>query len=184
MDEGADDRSGLCFRKWERRFALDRASIGIKAVYATLIGVGTSSAYTPDAMTAVPRGRGVERLARAGLSADSALRAMHCVGWLDRRYTLLTVPRYTPYRDALLALSQHANQVRIAEISGNRIVTFTGTAPRGWSMPGRTIEVTAYETPADRERVRAVLATDARDLLDVLGEAQRTGLVVDHIYDY
>ena len=50
--------------------------------------------------------------------------------------------------------------------------------------PARTIEVTAYETPADRERVRAVLATDARDLLDVLGEAQRTGFVVDHIYDY
>jgi len=55
---------------------------------------------------------------------------------------------------------------------------------RGWAIPGRTIEVTAYVTPADKGEVRAVLATDARDLLDVLGEAQRTGFVVDHIYDY
>ena len=171
-------------RKWERRFALS-AEYGIKAVYATLIDVGTSSAYEPDA---IPRYMVVagwsDSLSQGVLAGDSALRAMHRVEWLDRRYALLTVPRYTPYRDALLALSRRANQVRIAEISGNRIVTFTGTAPRGWAIPGRTIEVTAYAAPADSGRVRAVLATDARDLLDVLAEAQRTGFVVDHIYDY
>jgi hypothetical protein len=170
-------------RKWERRFALS-GEYGIKAVYATLIGLGTSSAYEPDAIPRYMVVAGWSDSLAQGILADSALRAMHRVEWLDRRYALLTVSRYTPYRDALLALSRRAKEVRIAEISGNRIVTFTGTAPRGWSPPGRTIEVTAYETPADRARVRAMLATDARDLLDVLGEAQRTGLVVDHIYDY
>ena len=34
-------------RKWERRFALS-AEYGIKAVYATLIGFGTQSAYSSD----------------------------------------------------------------------------------------------------------------------------------------
>jgi hypothetical protein len=72
----------------------------------------------------------------------------------------------------------------VAEISANRIVTFTGTAPRGWVIPARASKVVAYVAPADPERVRVVLAVDARDLLDVLAAAQRDGLAVDHIYDY
>ena len=110
--------------------------------------------------------------------------AMHRVEWLDRRYALLTVPRYTPYRDALLVLARHADRVRVAEISGNRVVTFTGTAPRAWKISARATEVVGYAAPADPQRLRVVLAVDARDLLDVLAFAQRNGLVVDHIYDY
>jgi hypothetical protein len=109
---------------------------------------------------------------------------MHRVEWLDRRYALLTVPRYTPYRDALLALARHADRVRVAEIGGNRIVTFTGTAPRAWSIPNRSGEVVAYAMPSDPQRVRVVLAVDARDLLQVLQSAQQDGFVIDHIYDY
>jgi hypothetical protein len=82
------------------------------------------------------------------------------------------------------ALAEHADRVRVAEISGNRVVTFTGMAPRAWSIPSRATEVVGYVAPADPQRVRVVLAVDARDLLDVLAAAQRDGLVVDHIYDY
>ena len=171
-------------RKWERRVALS-GEYAIKAVYATLIGIGTSSAYDADVTQryAVVAGWS-DSLSGQAAAGDSALRAMHRVAWLDRRYALLTVPRYTPYRDALLALSRHATRVRVAEISANRIVTFTGTAPREWSIPSRATEVVAYVAPADPQRVRVVLAVDARDLLDVLAAAQRDGLVVDHIYDY
>jgi FAD/FMN-containing dehydrogenase len=171
-------------RKWERRFALS-GEYGIKAVYATLIGIGTSSAYDADVTQRYLVVAGwSDSLAEQSGAADSALRTMHRVEWLDRRYALLTVPRYTPYRDALLSLSRHADRVRVAEISANRIVTFTGTAPRGWVIPARASKVVAYVAPADPERVRVVLAVDARDLLDVLAAAQRDGLAVDHIYDY
>jgi hypothetical protein len=38
--------------------------------------------------------------------------------------------------------------------------------------------------PSDPQRVRVVLAVDARDLLQVLESAQQDGFVIDHIYDY
>jgi len=171
-------------RKWERRVALS-GEYAIKAVYATVIGIGTSTAYDADVLPRYMVAAGwSDSLAQRAEAGDSALAAMRRVEWLDRRYALLTVPRYTPYRDALLALARHSERVRLAEIAGNRVVTFTGTAPRGWSLPSRTTEVVGYVAPADPQHVRVVLAVDARDLLDVLAAAQRSGLVVDHIYDY
>jgi FAD/FMN-containing dehydrogenase len=171
-------------RKWERRIALS-GEYAIKAVYATIIGVGTSSAYESDVPTRYVVAAGwSDSLAQRGGVGDSAVTSMRRVEWLDRRYALLKVPRYTPFRDALLALAEHADRVRVAEISGNRVVTFTGMAPRAWSIPSRATEVVGYVAPADPQRVRVVLAVDARDLLDVLAAAQRDGLVVDHIYDY
>lgn len=171
-------------RKWERRVALS-CEYAIKAVYATVIGIGTSSAYEADVLPRYVVAAGwSDSLAERRAPGDSALMSVRRVEWLDRRYALLSVPRYTPYRDALLALARHADRVRVAEISGNRVVTFTGTAPRAWSIPSRATEIVGYVAPADPQRVRVVLAVDARDLLDVLTVAQRDGLVVDHIYDY
>ena len=170
-------------RKWERRFALS-GEYAIKAVYATMIGIGTSSAYEADVLPRYVVAAGWSDSLARGETGDTAATSMHRVEWLDRHYALLTVPRYAPYRDALLSLARHADRVRVAEISGNRVVTFTGTVPGAWSIPSRATEVVGYVAPADPQRVRVVLAVDARDLLDVLREAQRDGLVVDHIYDY
>jgi Glycogen debranching enzyme len=125
-------------RKWERRVALS-GEYAIKAVYATMIGIGTSSAYEADVLPRYVVAAGwSDSLAQRGGVRDSAMMSMHRVEWLDRRYALLMVQRYTPYRDALLALAQHADRVRLAEISGNRLVTFTGTAPRAWSVPSQS----------------------------------------------
>ena len=171
-------------RKWERRVALS-GEYAVKAVYATIIGIGTSTAYDADVLPRYIVAAGWSNsLARPGQGGDSVPTAMHRVQWLDRGYALLTVPRYTAYRDALLALARHADRVRVAEISGNKVVTFTGTVPRAWSIPSRATEVLGYAVPADAGRVRVLLAVDARDLLDVLAVAQQNGLVVDHIYDY
>jgi hypothetical protein len=38
--------------------------------------------------------------------------------------------------------------------------------------------------PTDPGWMRAVVAVNARDLLDVLNQGMRGRLVVDHIYDY
>src|SRR3569623_409069 len=155
------------------------------AAYATSIGIGTPTAYDADVLPRYIVAAGWSNsLARPGQGGDSVPTAMHRVQWLDRGYALLTVPRYTAYRDALLALARHADRVRVAEISGNKVVTFTGTVPRAWSIPSRATEVLGYAVPADAGRVRVLLAVDARDLLDVLAVAQQNGLVVDHVYDY
>jgi len=171
-------------RKWERRFALS-AEYGVKALYAGVIGFGTGAAYDPDEMTRrmVVAGWGA---APAGAPAGSGpIAALSPVARLDRGYTVLEVPRYTPFRDALLALADRAGEVRIAEIAGSELVTFTGTAPRGWVAPARASSVVAYATPDDAARVRALLRVQARDLLEVLRELRREGRFdVDHIYDY
>jgi hypothetical protein len=166
-------------RKWERRFWLS-AEYGFKAVYASLIGLGTGAAYAPDELQ--------RYLVVAGwndsLAADTAPLHVRRVAWLDRRYALLSVPRYAAFRDALLGLSQAAASVRVAEVSGNEVVTITGTAPLAWRAPPRSTVVTAYAVPTDPGWMRVVFAVNARDLLDVLSEKTRGRFVVDHIYDY
>jgi hypothetical protein len=169
-------------RKWERRLALT-AEYGVKAAYASLIAVGTSGAYEPDALT--------RELVVAGwsdsIARDPGLAALKPVATLDRGYAVLRVPRYDPYRHSLLALAAHHRAVRIAEVNGNEVVTITGLAPNAWIAPPRARVVTAYPALDDSTRRRVVLAVSARDLLDVLAaerEVGGKGLVVDHVYDY
>ena len=168
-------------RKWERRFALS-AEYLVKAAYASLIGMGTATGYAPDELT--------RHIVAVGWSTpvDSSMsgRAHFTkVRDLDRGYSLLAVPRYDPFRDALLALSDHADSVRIAEIAGSEVVTVAGTAPATWRTPPRTSVVVAYRQPDDPTRTRMLLRVQARDLLDVLRAIRRDRVfVVEHAYDY
>lgn len=167
-------------RKWERRAWLS-AEYGLKAVYATVIGLGTATAYAPDELERYLVVAGWSDSLAAGATPDQLRR----VAWLDRHYALLAVPRYAAFRDALLSLARRSARVRVAEISGNTVVTFTGTAPRDWRPPARSRVVAAYTAPDAPARVRVVLAVDARDLLAVLAETGAGGqLRVDHVYDY
>jgi hypothetical protein len=171
--------SGL-FRKWERRAALT-GEYGIKAVYASLISAGTKGAYAPDdAMRFIVVAGWSDTLERL-----PALSALHRVLTLDRGYTVLTVPRYTPYRNALMALATHHDRARVAEIDGNSLVTLTGVGPRHWTAPARTHVVVSYADPSSPDRTRVVMSVAARDLLDVLASIQaERAFVVDHVYDY
>jgi FAD/FMN-containing dehydrogenase len=168
-------------RKWERRFALS-AEYGIKSVYATLIGLGTRSAYSADETQ--------REIVVAGWNDSIArpsgpLSRIKAVKKLDRGYTLLSIPRYTPFRDALVALSDYASTVRIAELSGAEVVTISGTAPLAWEAPARTTVVLAHAVPTDSKRNRVLMQTSARDLLDVLHQLRSEGkFQTEHIYDY
>ena len=168
-------------RKWERRFALS-AEYGIKSLYATLIGLGTQSAYSADEMQ--------REILVAGWNdsitrSSAALSRVKPMKKLDRGYTLLSIPRYDPFRDALLALSNYSSTVRIAELSGAETVTVSGTAPIGWEAPPRTTVVLAHGVPVDSTRIRVLMQTSARDLLDILRQLRSEGkFQVEHIYDY
>ena len=164
-------------RKLERRYWLS-TEYGLKTIYAWLIGIGTGAGYAPD--------EAVRYLVVAGWndSLAAGVDSLQRVSWLDRSYALLSVPRYAAYRDALLSLSRHAERLRAAEVSGNRVVTLTGLAPEGWRAPARSRVVLAYEAPAQRGQVRVLLAVDARDLFDVLASLPAHRFAVDHIYDY
>lgn len=172
-------------RKWERRFALSGEYL-IKAVYATLIGAGTSAGYTPDVLTryAVVAGWN-DSLMVGGTTGDTLSTRLKLVKALDRSYALISVNRYDPYRDALLALSNHASNVRIAEIGGAEIVTVSGNAPKEWKLTPRTSAIVAYAMPDDSTRTRMLLKVHTRDLLDVLRQMRAEKVFqVEHIYDY
>ena len=167
-------------RKVERRTVLS-AEYLVKAVYATLIGLGSGTAWAPD-----EEQRGIVVAGWTEPVAGSAgVAPLTARMRLPRGYTLLTVPRYNPFRDALLGLSNFAGSVRIAEVSGADFATLSGTAPVGWAAPPRTSVVVAYGVPADRARNRVLLRANARDLLDVLRSLRSEGqFAVEHIYDY
>jgi FAD/FMN-containing dehydrogenase len=168
-------------RKWERRFALSGEYL-VKAGYAWLIGLGTSAGYDPDAPS---RGLVVAGWSDSLAVPGTPTAALRPVRTLDRGYVLLDVPRYDPYRDALLALSDRSDRVRIAEISGAETVTLSGTAPASWRTPPRASVVLAYRQPDEPSRRRMLLRVQARDLLDVLHGMRGEGaFVVEHIYDY
>jgi FAD/FMN-containing dehydrogenase len=167
-------------RKIERRFVLS-AEYAIKAVYATLIGLGTSAGYDPD--------RKERDLLVAGwsdsLAGEPALRAVRVRARLDRGYSLVTVPRYDAYGAALLALGRHASAVRLAEASGCEVITLVGTVPAGWAAPAQSTPVLAYADPVAPARTRVLLRTPVRDVLDVLASMQgQPGVHVEHVYDY
>jgi FAD/FMN-containing dehydrogenase len=171
-------------RKWERRFALT-AEFVVKAVYAKLIGMGTSAGYAPDALTRQMVVAGWSDSLSEGAAADTSPAHLRAVRVLDRGYTLLAVGRYDPFRDELLRLAERADRLRIAEINGSELITMTGVAPAGWKAPARSAAVTAYRVPAAENSIRVLLQVQARDLLDVIRVAARPGgLRIDHIYDY
>ncbi|HKP16080.1 MAG TPA: FAD-binding oxidoreductase [Gemmatimonadaceae bacterium] len=168
-------------RKWERRGALS-AEYLVKAAYASLIGAGTAAGYTPDELTRYVVAVGWSEPLDASIGGNAHFTRVRDLG---RGYSLLSVGRYDPYRDALLALSDHADCVRIAEINGSEVVTIAGTAPATWRTPARTSVVVAYHQPDDPARTRMLLRVQVRDLLDVL-RSLRSGkqFVVEHVYDY
>jgi FAD/FMN-containing dehydrogenase len=168
-------------RKWERRGALS-AEYLVKAAYASVIGAGTAAGYAPDELTRHVVAVGWSEPLDASIGGNAHFKRVRD---LDRGYSLLSVGRYDPYRDALLALSDHADCVRIAEINGSEVVTIAGTAPAAWRTPARTSVVVAYRQPDDPARTRMLLQVRARDLLDVLqGLRRERAFVVEHIYDY
>ncbi|MGV3709369.1 MAG: FAD-binding oxidoreductase [Gemmatimonas sp.] len=151
-----------------------------------------SLATAPDPNAAAVAALSAEMLAanqaalqklESALPLDSS--SFRPVAALDRGYTLVSVNRYDPYRDALLRLSARADRVRIAEIAGSEIVTVSGTAPNAWKLVPRASVIVAYAMPDDKSRTRMLLRIHVRDLLDVLQRLRRDGAFrVEHIYDY
>jgi FAD/FMN-containing dehydrogenase len=166
-------------RKWERRAFLT-TEYGIKAMYAEAITLATHAAYNPQAET-------MPVVVTGWTDAVAAHHAaVKTVARLDSVHTLVTVPRYDEFRDAMRELAAANDGVRIAEIAGNREILLTGVAPAAWRYESVSGRVT-YELPlpTDASRKRVALRVPVDDLLAVLRQLDAAnGLVVDHIYDY
>ncbi|HEU4996986.1 MAG TPA: FAD-binding oxidoreductase [Gemmatimonadaceae bacterium] len=173
-------RGPALVRKWERKAFLT-AEYGIKAVYATLITLGTHAAYEPqtDRMQMVVTGW-TDLVATRHPAIKTVVR-------LDSAFTVVAAPRYDEFRDAVQELATSKDRVRISEIAGNREICITGVAPSGWKYQGPGRVLFNLPLPTDTARKRVTMRVPVVELLPVLAtlHAMRDkGLSVDHVYDY
>lgn len=166
------------FRTWERKCFLS-AEFLVKAFYATVIEKATHSAYgvAEDRVELVTAGIPDSLMGTTG--------PVRMIESLDHDYSLVSLPRYDEFRDAIRRLS-HVEGVQIDEISGNDEIFLTGVAPASWRYAGTDgVEVYALELPTDPTRVRVTMTVPVRRLLTLVRALDAEGVMqVDHIYDY
>jgi FAD/FMN-containing dehydrogenase len=164
-------------RKWERKLSMS-LELGMKAGYGWLIAAGSGAVYDPEA----DQMQMVVAHAVGAAPADARLKVLEPLG---AGRVLAATPRYDGFRDAMLSLARSGSALELEEIAGNREILLTGVAPRNWRYAGtRGHVVYTLPMPADRERKRVTVRVPTTQLLALLREAQQSGLVVDHIYDY
>jgi len=166
-------------RKLERRAFLS-AEYGIKAVYAEAITLATHAAYAPqdDKMLTVVTGWND--------SIGARQKGIKTVSQLDSVHTLVALPRYDEFRDAIRRLAGAAEGVRITEIAGNHDMLMTGVATNDWTNADMSARV-LYEVPlpSDSLRKRVTMRVPVGELLPVMRRlGGQRALVIDHIYDY
>jgi len=166
-------------RKWERRFFLT-AEYGFKAVYATAIERATHATYASED----------DRIQMIVGGWNEATTVQHPtvvqLAKLDSVHTLVSVPRYDKFRDAIRQISVANDGVRISEIAGNREILLTGVAPMAWHYADFFGRVD-YEMPlpTDPSRKRLTVRVPVSELPGVLHRLDAGGqMAVDHIYDY
>jgi hypothetical protein len=105
---------------------------------------------------------------------------------LDSVHTLISLPRYDEFRDAIRRLADADTGVRITEIAGNREIFLTGVAPADWKFNGADASVVfELPLPTDASRKRVTMRVSVGDLLAVVRRMNTDRqLMVDHIYDY
>jgi len=161
-------------RKWERKLILS-LEYAAKAQYATLIKLGTKAAYgdADSEMLALVRGLPPEPLKNEP--------AMKIVREFDDGSTLLSLPRYEEFRDAVLRLVKKG--ARFSEIAGNREILVTAIVPATWQSD---LAPLLFERPilTDFGRKRVALNVPVERLHEALNRLTGPGLVVEHIYDY
>lgn len=163
-------------RKWERK-AFVTAQYGVKAFYGWSLGLATHSAYAPqdEVISLLLKNTPDDILAQ-----DSRIKIEKR---FDGGFTLITIPRYEPFREILTKL---ANQdAGIVEIAGNRDILFTVLAPSDWPgvlARGEVLFESTLVTDPDTKRAAVRVPVDA--VKSVLGELAQGGASVEHVYDY
>ena len=169
---------GQTARKWERKLALS-AEYGGKAVYGWLLGLATGAVYDEDAAQVLVWAEDLS--VPAGATGNPATIRMERP--VDGRSAVLVLPRFTAFRDTLLALPP--GQGRLLAVAGNDEIMVTVLAPRDWRYAlAEGQAVFEQEVLTEPERKRVAVRVPVPALLGVLAQLREQGLTVEHVYDY
>ena len=161
-------------RKWERRYALT-TEIGLKAIYGWLLGKVTQASYgEAGGDTAVV----VDHLPK---NVEKELPTIKVMEKKGDGSAVVIVPRYAAFKTHALALAQQGASIR--EVAGNRgPILLSVLGPSGASLPG----VALFRQPiiTDPGRERTVLTVPVPSLSHALLRLNRSGIEVEHVFDY
>ena len=164
-------------RKWERKFALS-IEYGVKAVYGSLIKLGTKTAYdapipvTAMVIDALPDGMQEE------LPELNVLKQ-------EDNYVLITVPRYAAFTEYASQLAK--NNINFIEIAGNKkdILLSVITPESAKKQPTDTHKVLFEQDIITQDnKKRIIVLTKVNNLAMLLNNFMNKGYKIEHIYDY
>ena len=162
-------------RKWERRLALT-GEYGAKGIYGWLIGLASGATYGPENL------RIHAWIDNAGddVFADGIVKKVKALG--PRAY-IVTVPRYEAF--TVRAKQLIAQGVRFNDIAGNDDILVTVLAPASLkidpSLGTILLDEPLLTDPATR---RVGLLAAVASLHDTVTRLEKSGAIVEHIYDY
>ena len=99
----------------------------------------------------------------------------------DDGSTLLSLPRYEEFREAVLRLAKKG--VRFEEVAGNKEILVTAIVPADWksSLAPVAFERPILTSPGDK---RVALKVQVGRLHEVVAQLLGQNALVEHIYDY
>ncbi|MBL8993844.1 MAG: hypothetical protein JNM63_10910 [Spirochaetia bacterium] len=164
------------FRICERKCFLS-LEYGVKAVYATLITLGTKSIYGDADDQMLCR---VNQLTGGEASARLKIKML---ATLADGSTLLSLPRYEAFREAVIYLAKSGTS--FVEIAGNKEILITALVPAEYHFSlssGREIFSQPILTNLKQKRIG--IQTPVADLSRVLLELGASSFIIEHVYDY
>lgn len=164
---------GNFVRKIERRAALT-LEWGTKSIYAQLRTAGASASPAPLRIKSV-----VTNLGPTDLAADPRIKLVEMLG----SASIIETDRYSTFADIMTGMAKRS--ANFIEIAGNQNILVTVLAP----METTTVPEGAallFQVPVAARPGWQRLALDVKvpELLELLRSIQRSGLLLEHVYDY
>jgi hypothetical protein len=166
-------------RTLERRtwLSLDYA---VESLYCELIELATHAMYGyEDVNTAA----WIEFPAEAKARVLASVKSMKLARDLGPTEAIVEIPRYQEFTtDAQTLLEQGA---RFRQIAGNELLVISAIAPAGWKNDNPKLQLLEQQLILTaRDNMRIVLLARVSDLNDILAALARTGVKLEHLYDY
>ncbi len=163
-------------RKWERKLFLS-LDYAVEAFYCELIELATHVTY---GVAGTDTYAWIEHAADSALAASPHVRRVKAVG---RDAGIVIIPRYQEFTPTAIELARRG--VQFTEVAGNGEIVLSVLAPRSFHYDldrGNVLFSTIVLTQPQLERM--VVQTPVASLHTLLPALQKSGLQVEHIYDY
>ena len=167
---------GPVLRRWERRVEFTMELL-FKSAWGWAIKQGTQASYDPEALEIQAW---VQQGSQDMKGINPGVRVLQDLGG---RSTLLSLPRYEPFGQAVRDILAH--NVRLVEVAGNEYILMTIIAPKDWrDLRHRGMWICEWTILTQPEHKRVALLVPLGQLHETLPSLEKEGVQFDHLYDF